>query len=108
MRDQLLDRYRKKPLLATFRATKSNGPMATVDVVPVVPVVKMEVNRGEGKALEGLNISKHAIKKLLYEEVKEVAKEIRTGNVGCEEEKEENEGIKGEEEEQKEIVWDRP
>jgi len=48
-RDQLLDRYRKKPLLATFTGTKGNGPMATVEVVPAVPVVKMEVDRGEGK-----------------------------------------------------------
>jgi len=57
-RAQLLDRYRKKPLLASFSSTKGNGPMATVDVVPAVPVVKMEVNRGEEKAPEGLNVSK--------------------------------------------------
>jgi len=43
-RDQLLDRYRKKPLLASFSGTKSNRPIATVDVVPAVPVVKMEVD----------------------------------------------------------------
>jgi len=107
-RDQLLDRYRKKPLLATFTATKSNGPMATVDVVPAVPVVKMEVDRGEGKAPEGLNVSKHAVKKLSYDEVKKVAKEMRTGNAGCEEDEEENEEMKGEQEEEREIAWNRP
>jgi len=107
-RDQLLDRYRKKPFLANFTGTKGNGPMATVEVVPAVPVVKMEVDRGDGKALEGLNVSKHAIKKLSYEEVKRVAKEIRTGNAGCEEDEEENEEMKGEEEEEKEIAWNRP
>jgi len=90
-RDQLLDRYRKKPLLANFSSTTSNGLMAIVDVVPAVPVVKMEVDRVEGKAPEGLNVTKHAVKKLSYEEVKRVAKEMRTGNAGCEEDKEENE-----------------
>jgi len=104
-RHQLLDKYRKKPLLATFTATKSNGPMATVDMVPAVPVVKMEVDRGKGKAPEGLNVSKYAVKKLSYEEVKKVAKKIRTGNAGCEENKEENEEMRGEEEEEKEIAW---
>jgi len=107
-RDQLLDRYRKKPLLVTFTATKSNGPMATVEVVPAVPVVRMEVDRGEGKAPEGLNVSKHAIKKLSYEEVKKIVKEMRTGNAGCEEDKEENEEMREEEEEEKEIAWNRP
>jgi len=109
-RDQLLDRYRKKPLLVTFTATKSNGPMATADVVPAVPVVRMEVERVEGKAPEGLNVSKHAVKKLSYEEVKKVAKEMRRGNAGCEEDEEENEDMKGEEEEEKEkeIAWNRP
>ena len=33
---------------------------------------------------------------------------MRTGNAGCEEDKEENEEIKGEEEEEKEIIWNRP
>jgi len=107
-RDQLLDRYRKKPLLANFTGTKGNGPMATVEVVPAVPVVKMEVDRGEGKAPEGLNVSKHAVKKLSYEEVKRVAKEMRTGNTGFEEDEEENEEMKEEEEEEKEISWNRP
>jgi len=107
-RDQLLDRYRKKPLLANFIGTKDNGPMATVEVVPAAPVVKMEVDRGEGKAPEGLNVSKHAVKRLSYEEVKKVAKEMRTGNAGCEEDEEENEEMKGEEEEEKEIAWNRP
>jgi len=105
-RDQLLDRYRKKPLLVS--GTKRSGPMATVDVVPAVPVVKMEVDRGEGKAPEGLNVSKHVVKKLSYEEVKKVAKEMRTGNAGCEEDREENEDMKGEEEEEKEITLNRP
>ena len=104
-RDQLLDRYRKKQLLANFVSTKGNGPMATVDIAPAVPVVKLEVDRGKGKAPKGLNISKHAIKKLSYEEVKRVAKEMRTGNAGCEEDKEENEEMRGEEEEEKEIAW---
>jgi len=36
--------------------------MAIVDVVPAVLVVKMEVDRGKGKAPEGLNVSKHAVK----------------------------------------------
>jgi len=107
-RDQIIDRYRKKPLLATFTATKSNGPMATVDVVPAVPIIRMEVDRGEGKVPEGLNVSKHAVKRLWYEEVKKVAKEMRTGNAGCEEDREENEEMKGEEEEEKEIAWNRP
>jgi len=107
-RDQLLDRYRKKPLLANFIGTKGNGPIATVEVVPAVPVVKMEVDQGDGKAPEGLNVSKHAVKKLSYEEVKRVAKEMRTGNAGCEEDEEENEEMKGEEEEEKEITWNRP
>jgi len=107
-RNQLLDRYRKKPLLARFSGTKSNGPMATVDVVLAVPVFKMEVDRGEGKAPEGLNVSKHAVKKLSYEEVKRVVKEIRTGNAGCEEDIEENEEMRNEEEEEKEIAWNRP
>jgi len=61
-RDQLLDRYRKIPLLANFSSTKGNGPIATVDVVPAVPVVKMEVDRGDGKTPEGLNVSKYAVK----------------------------------------------
>lgn len=39
-RDQLLDRYQKKPLVASFLLTKSNAPIATVDVVPVVQVVR--------------------------------------------------------------------
>jgi len=107
-RDQLLNRYWKKPLLANFTGTKGNGPIVAVDVVPAVPVVKMEVDRGEGKSPEGLNVSKHAVKKLLYEEVKKVAKEMRTGNAGCEEDKEENEEMKGEEAEEKEISWYRP
>jgi len=107
-RDQLLDRYRKKPLLANFSGTKSNGPMAKVDVVPAVPVVKMEVDRGEGKAPEGLNVNKHTVKKLSYEEVKRVAKEMRTGNAGYEEDKKENEEMEDEEQEEKEIAWNRP
>jgi len=82
--------------------------MATVEVVPAVPVVKMRVDRGEGKAPERLNVSKHAVKKLTYEEVKRVVKEMRTGNAGCEEDEEENEEMKGEEEEEKEIAWNRP
>ena len=49
-RDQLLDRYRKMPLLANFTGTKGNGLMATVEAVPAVPVIRMEVDRGEGKA----------------------------------------------------------
>jgi len=108
IRDQLLDRYRKKPLLANFSSTKGNRPMATVDVVPAVLVVKMEVDRGVGKAPEGLNISKHMVKKLSYEEVMKIGKEMRTGNTGCEEDKEENEEIRGEEEEESEIAWNRP
>ena len=107
-RDKLLHRYRKKPLLASFSGTKGNGPMATVDVVPAVPIVKMEVDRGEGKAPEGLNVSKHAVKELTIEEVKKIAKEMRTGNAGCEEDREENEEMRGEEEEEKEIAWNRP
>jgi len=108
-RDQLLDRYRKKPLLANFLNTKGNGPMAILYVVPAVPVVKMEVDRGEGKVLEGLNVSKQRVKKLSYEEVRKVAKEMRTGNARCEEEKEENEEMgREEEEEKKEIAWNRP
>ena len=106
-RDQLLDRYRKKPLLANFLSTKGNRPMATVDVVPAVPVVKMEVDRSKGKAPEGLNVSKHTVKKLSLEEVKKSAKEMRTGNAGCEEDKEEKEEMKGEEEEEKEIAGNR-
>jgi len=106
-RDQLLSRYRKKPLLANFMGTKGNGPMATVEVVPAAPVVKMEVDRGERKAPEELNVSKHAVKNLSYEEVKRVAKEMRMGNAGCEEDKEENEGMRGEEEEEKEIAWNQ-
>ena len=108
MRDQLLDRYWKKPLLANYTSTKGNGLMATVEVVPTVPVVRMEVDRGESKATEGLNVSKHAVKKLSYEEVKKIAKLIRTGNAGCEEDKEENEEMREEEEEEKEIAWNRP
>jgi len=107
-RDQILYRYRKKALLVSFLSTKSNGPMATVDVVPAVPVVKMEVVRCEGKAPQGLNISKHAVKKLSYEEVKRVAKEMRTGNAGCEKGKEENQEIRGGEEEEKDIAWNQP
>jgi len=107
-RDQLLNIYRKKSLVANFAGTKGNGPMATVDVVPAVPVVKMEVDRGEGKAPEGLNVSKHTVKRMSYEEVKKVAKEIRTGNARCEEDREENEEMKGEEEEEKEIAWNQP
>jgi len=107
-RDQLLNRYRKKPLMANFSGTKGNGPMATVDVVPAVPIVKMEVDRGEEKAPEGLNVSKHAVKKLSYEEVKRVTKEMRTGNAACKEDEEENEEMKEEEEEEKEIEWNRP
>ena len=107
-RDQLLDRYRKKPLLTSFSSTKSNGPMAIVEVVPAVPVVKMEVDRGEGKAPEGLNVSKYAVKKLSYKEVKRVAKEMRTGNAGCEEDKEENDELREEEEKEKDIAWNRP
>jgi len=61
-RDQLLDRYRKKPLLANFTSTKGNGPMAIVEVVPAVPDVRIEVDRGEGKTPEGLNVSKHTVK----------------------------------------------
>ena len=104
-RDELLDRYRKKPLLASFSGTKSNGPMATAEVVPTVPVIKMEVDRGDGKAPEGLNVSKHAVKKLSYKEVKKIAKEMWTGNAGCEEDKEKNKEMEGEEEEEKEIAW---
>jgi len=37
-----------------------------------------------------------------------IAKEMRTGNMGSEEAKEENEEMKGEEEEEKEIAWNRP
>jgi len=65
-RDQLVDRYRKKPLLANFSLTKGNGLMATVDVVPTVPVVKIEVDRGKRKVLGGLNISKYVVQKLTY------------------------------------------
>jgi len=82
--------------------------MATVDVLPAVPVVKMEVDRGKGIAPEGLNVSKHAVKKLLYKEIKKVAREMRTGNAGCEEDKEDNEEMEDEEEEEKEIAWNRP
>ena len=103
-RDQLLNRYGKKPLLANFSGSKGNRPMATVDVVPAVPVVKMEVDRDEGKAPEGLNVSKHAVKKLSYKEVKRVAKEMRMGNAGCEEDIEENEEMRGEKEKEKEIA----
>jgi len=106
-RDQLLDRYRKKPLLASFSGTKGNGPMAIVDVVPAVPVVKMEVDRGEGKAPEGLNVSKHAVKELTFEEVKKMDKGMRTGNAECEEDQKENAEMKSEEEEKKEIAWNR-
>jgi len=81
--------------------------MIIVEVVAAVQVVKMEVDRGDGKAPEGLNVSKHAVKKLLYEEVKEVAIETRTGNTGGEEDKAENEEMKGEEKEKKEIAWNR-
>jgi len=63
--------------------------MRTVDVVPAVPVVKMEVYKGEGKAPEGLNVSKLGVKKLSYEEVKKIAKKMRTGYAGCKEDKEE-------------------
>ena len=107
-RDQLLDRYRKKLLLANFSETKDNRPIATVEVVPAVPIVKMEIARSEGKVPEGLNVSKHAIKKLSYEEVKKVTKEMRIGNAGCEEDREENEEMGNEEEEEKEIAWNRP
>jgi len=107
-RDQLLARYWKKPLVANFLGTRGNGPMATVEVVPAVPVVRMEVDRGEGKAPEGLNVSKHAVKELSYEEVKKIAKEMRTGNAGCEGDKEENEEMREEEEKEKEIAWNRP
>jgi len=106
-RERLLDRYLKRPLVANFLGTKGNGPMPTVDVVPAVPVVKMEVDRGEGKAPEGLNVSKHAVKELTIEEVKKMAKEMRTGNAGCEEDQEENAEMEGEEEEKKEIAWNR-
>jgi len=82
--------------------------MATVDMVPAVPDIRMEVDRGDGKAPEGLNVSKHAVKELTYEEVKKVAKEIRTGNTGCEEDEEENEEMKREVEKEKEIACNRP
>jgi len=62
-----------------------------VNVVLAVRVVKMEVDRGEGKILEGLNVSKHVIKELTYKEVKKMAKEIRTGNVECEDDQEKTE-----------------
>jgi len=103
-RDQLLDRCQKKPLVVSFLVSQNNGPMATVDVVYAVPVVKMEVDQGERKAPEGLNGTKHGVRKLSYEEFKRVAKEMRTGNVGCEEDKEENEEMRGEEEVEKEIA----
>ena len=107
-REQLLDRYQKKPLLPNFLSTKGNGPIATVEVVPTVLVVKMEVDRSEGKVPEGLNVSKDTFKKLSYKEVKRVAKEMRMWNAGYEEDKEENEEMRGEEEEEKEIAWNRP
>jgi len=45
-RDQFFHRNRKKPLLATFAPIKSNKPIATVEVVATVLVIKMEVERG--------------------------------------------------------------
>jgi len=45
---------------------------------------------------------------LSLEEVKKIAKEMRTGNAGCEEDEEENEEMGEEEEEEKEIAWNRP
>jgi len=107
-RDQLLDRYWKKPLLANFSKIKGNGPMAMVEVVPTVLVVKIEIDRGEEKAPEGLNVSKHTVKKLLYQEVKKIAKEMRMGNAGCKEDREENEEMRSEEEKEKEIAWNQP
>jgi len=106
--NQLLDRYRKKPLLVNFMGTNGNGPNATLDVVPAVPVVRMEVCRGEGKAPEGLNVNKHSVKELTMDEFKKKAKEMRMGNAGCEEDKKENEEMEGEEEENMEIEWNRP
>jgi len=106
-RDQLHDEYWKNPLLANFSRTRGNGQIATVEVVSAGPVVKIEVDRSEGKVLEGLNVSKHAVKKLSYETVKRIIK-MRISNAGCKEDREENEELRGKEEEEKEIAWNRP
>ena len=55
-----------------------------------------------------MNVSRYTVKKLSYEEVKKVAKEMRTGNSGHEVDKEENEEMREEKEEEKEIAWNRP
>jgi len=56
----------------------------------VVPVVKIAIDRGDGKTPKALNISKHTVKKLLYKEVKKITKEMRTSNKGYEEDTKEN------------------
>jgi len=50
----------------------------------------MQVDRSEGKVLEEINVSKHVVKKVTYNKVKKIVKEIRTGNTECKEGKEEN------------------
>jgi len=68
-----------------FSSTKSNGQIARVDVGPKVPAVKMDIDKGNKKKSEGMNISKNAIREQTLDKVKRMAKEMRTGNTGCEE-----------------------
>lgn len=59
--------------------------MPTVDEVPAVLVAKMEINRGNGRKPDTLNVSKYILKELTFDEVKNMAKEMRTGNSRYEE-----------------------
>lgn len=108
MRDHLLNRYWKKSLLVNFSSTKDNGLMTAGDMVSMVLVIKIEVDRGNGRKPYSLNVSKHAVKELTYEEIKEMAKEMRIGNAGYKEHQVKNKAMEGEEEEKKKIAWNHP
>jgi len=105
-RDRLIRRYKQIPLVGNFSPAKNNGPMATVEVAPAVPVIVLkEIMDSE---YGGLNFSKHAVKTLTLDEVKKMAKKMRTGCAGDEEEEEVQENEKMGMGEEREITWGCP
>jgi len=44
IKDKLISKYQKNELVASFLGTKSNTPIATIKIIPLVSIIKIKVD----------------------------------------------------------------
>jgi len=94
------------PLVGSFSHTKNNRPMARVKMICMVLAIELKEKMYSEYGV--LKVSKHAVKTLTLDEVKKMAKKMRTGCAGDEKEEEVEENKKMGIGEEKEITWGCP